>query len=812
RDLTQEELADRIGCSPWAIQKIEVGSRRPSRQMVELLAEYFAVPDEESAAFMQFARGHLPTWPASEAGASAPTTPAVPAHPGNLPVQVTSFVGRTVEVARLSDLLLGRHSRLITLTGPPGIGKTRLALHTASQVQDRFADGAYFVDLAPITDPSLVLPEIVRTLGLRETGDRPLLDILAEHLRDRQMLLVLDNFEQVMPAAGALAHLVQSAPGLALLVTSRELLRLRGEKDFPVPPLSLPDLQYAPPPDRATRYEAVRLFVDRAADARDKFELTAENAPAVFEICCRLDGLPLAIELAATRTRLFTPQALLARLQDRLKLLTGGARDLPARQQTLRTAIEWSYDLLDPPEQRLLRRLAVFQGGRTLEAIEAVCDTEDDLEIDVVEGVSSLVDKSLLVVREGVGGDLRYIMLETIQEYAREKLEESGEAEALRQQHAQYFLAFVERLTPYLLGSDQAAWLARIGDDYDNIRAALQWSLGVEDATIGLRIVIALHRFWNTRSDLHEGRAWIAAVLARQHTQTPENTLLRAKAMVMEGNLAYLQSDYATAESLYAQGLEVFREVGDRAAIADALDGLGEIATERGDYITAIVLLEEAIALSRELGDTRGVADMLIQFGWAAMRTGDYDTARLRLEESLGIHRRLGDTARVAMALAGLGEAAVRQGDFDRAAALLEESLAARRALGQKWGVATTLGTMAWSAMLKGDNRGAVDLLAESVIIRREIGDKGGVAWCLERLAEVAHSLSMPARAATLYGAAAALRATIGSVVDPADQAEHDLRVAAVREQMSEEEWRQRTGEGRAMTFEEAVEYALQGE
>jgi tetratricopeptide (TPR) repeat protein len=422
------------------------------------------------------------------------------------------------------------------------------------------------------------------------------------------------------------------------------------------------------------------------------------------------------------------------------------------------------------------------------------------------------VDKSLLAVREGAGGEPRYVMLETIYEYAHEKLDESGEAEALRRRHALYFLGFVEWLTADLFGSDQAAWLARIGDDYDNLRAALQWSLDSDDTAMGLRMVAALHRFWNMRSDLHEGRGWIAAVLARPQAQSPENTLLRARAMVSEADLAYLQSDYVAAQSLYEQGLAIFREAGDKAGMADALDGLGETATERGDYATASVLLEESLALSRELGDTRGVANMLIQLGWADMRTGDYATARARLEEALGLERQIGDTARVGLALSGLGEVAVRQGDFDRGASLLEESLAARRAMGNRWGAATVLGTMAWSAMLKGDHPRAVELLGESILIRREIGDKGGVAWCLEKLAEVAHALGTPTRAATLYGAAGALRESIGSVVDPADQAEHDLRTAAVRAQLDEAAWQRHIEKGRAMTFEQAVKYTVQGE
>src|SRR5215207_8989962 len=405
----------------------------------------------------------------------------------NLPAQPTPLVGRERELEEALALLRASHVRLLTFTGPGGTGKTRLGLQAAAELTDEFEDGVFFVALAAIADPTLVAPAITRTLGLAESGNQTAEELLEGYLRDRQVLLVLDNFEQVLESASLLDALLSAAPGLKVLATSRTALRLYGEHEFPVPPLSLPDIASLPPVEHLTRYEAVRLFVDRARAIRPDFSLTEENAPAVIEICSRLDGLPLAIELAAARIKLLPPQAMLSRLGNRLKLLTGGARNLPERQRTLRNAIAWSHEMLDEGEKTLFARLAVFSGGSTLEAIEAVCDAEGDLPVDALDGVSSLLDKSLLRQEEGLEGEPRFAMLETIREYAREELEESGDAEEVKRAHAEYFLALAEEADPELKGPGQLEWLQRLETEHDNMRAAFTWALRQEEVELGLQ-------------------------------------------------------------------------------------------------------------------------------------------------------------------------------------------------------------------------------------------------------------------------------------------------------------------------------------
>src|SRR5215207_6071760 len=405
----------------------------------------------------------------------------------NLPTQPTPLIGRERELEEVLSMLRSTHVRLLIFTGPGGTGKTRLGLQAAAELTDEFEDGVFFVALAAIRDPALVAPTITRTLGLTESSNQPPEEILKGYLRDRQTLLVLDNFEQILASAALLDALLSAAPGLKVLATSRTALRLYGEHEFAVPPLSLPDTGSLPPVEHLTRYEAVRLFLDRARAIRPDFSLTEENAPAVIEICSRLDGLPLAIELAAARIKLLPPQAMLSRLGNRLKLLTGGARNLPERQRTLRNAIAWSHEMLDEGEKTLFARLAVFSGGSTLEAIEAVCDAEGDLPVDALDGVSSLLDKSLLRQEEGLEGEPRFAMLETIREYAREELEESGDAEEVKRAHAEYFLALAEEADPELKGPGQLEWLQRLETEHDNMRAAFTWALRQEEVELGLQ-------------------------------------------------------------------------------------------------------------------------------------------------------------------------------------------------------------------------------------------------------------------------------------------------------------------------------------
>src|ERR671910_1697714 len=479
------------------------------------------------------------------------------AYRNNLPLQPTPLVGREKEVAEGCDLLGAEATRLLTLTGPGGIGKTRLALQAAADLLEEFPDGAFFAPLATLTDSELLLPAVAEALGVMETAEQPLGENLKDYLSERRLLLVLDNFEQVLGAAPAVTELVAGAPGLKVLATSRAPLGLYGEHEYAVPPLSVPDVKHLPDLKSLSQYEAVRLFIERAKAAKVDFEVTDESAPAVAEICVRLDGLPLAIELAAARIKMLPPKAMLQRLTSRLKLLTGGARDLPERQRTLRATIEWSFALLDEGEQVLFARLAVFSGGRTLEAIEAICDAEGDLPVEAFEGVSSLLDKSLLRQEEGPNGEPRFVMLETVHEFAREKLHGSGETEEIKRTHAEYFLTLVEEAYPELKGPDQLEWLERLEAEHDNMRAALTWALERKEVAVALRMGGALSWFWEVRGYHSEGRRWLEEVLAMDGRGSPE---VRAMALAGIGALAEEQGDLDRAQEGCEEGLELLAD------------------------------------------------------------------------------------------------------------------------------------------------------------------------------------------------------------------------------------------------------------
>src|SRR5918997_891894 len=497
------------------------------------------------------------------------TTPALPSefpplktlesHTNNLPLQATPLVGREREVEAVCGLLRSSETRLLTLLGPGGTGKTRVGLQVAAELADDFEDGVFFVPIAAITDPALVAPTIARTLGLSE-GAQPPEELLEGYLLDRQTLLLLDNLEQVIEAAPVVERLLSSAANLKILATSRIPLGLYGEYEFPVPPLSLPDPDSLPPLEHLTEYEAIRLFVERARAVRPDFSLTEESGPAVVEICERLDGLPLAIELAAARIKLLPPRVLLDRLGNRLKILTGGARNLPERQRTLRNAIEWSYRLLDEGEKMLFGRLGVFSSGATLEAMEAVCDAEGDLPTDVFEGASSLLNKSLVRQEEGAGGEPRFVMLETIHEFANVKLEGRGEAEAVRCAHAEYFLALAEEADPMLWGAEDAAWLDRLEQEHDNMRTALSWAIEHEEGELALRLGAALPWFWYMEGYYGEGRRWLEAALGKDWDAAAAEA--RARALEGVGWLASGQGDLDRAQAPTEEGLKLSTETG----------------------------------------------------------------------------------------------------------------------------------------------------------------------------------------------------------------------------------------------------------
>jgi predicted ATPase/class 3 adenylate cyclase len=550
--------------------------------------------------------------------------------PTNLPAQVTSFVGREREVEAVRRLL--GSARLVTLTGPGGTGKTRLSLRVAETVRDEFPGGTWFVELAPITDPALIPTTIAQALGLREDPGRPVLDVVKDRLRDQRTLLVLDNFEQIVAGAGVVGELLVAAPGLSVLTSSREVLHVRGEQEYPVPPLGLPDIRHLPPAEALSTYEAVALFIQRAIAVRPDFAVTNANAPAVAAICARLDGLPLAIELAAARVKLFAPEAILARLEKSLSLLTGGARDLPARQQTLRGAIDWSYNLLDEPERVLFRRLSVFAGGWTIETAQAICDPDWDIGLDVLDGLTSFVDKSLVRRDDQPDGEPRFRMLETIREYAAERLTQSPDAAVIARRHGEYFSDLVRQAEPELLGRDQAEWLDRLEAERDNVRAALHWAPDAGEVETALLMAGRLWRFWHLRAHLAEGREVLETLLARPDGMRP--TAGRASALTGLGGIVYWQGDFDYATRAYGDALAVFRRLDDPAGLADALYNAGFVAMIQHRLSDSRPMFEESIAIAEATGDRIGEIKVREGLAFTLYLDGAYADA-LKLEQGI---------------------------------------------------------------------------------------------------------------------------------------------------------------------------------
>src|ERR671921_2922073 len=725
----------------------------------------------------------------------------------NLPLQATPLIGREREVEAVCGLLRSSETRLLILLGPGGTGKTRVGLQVAAELADDFEDGVFFVPIASITDPTLVAPTIARILGLSE-GAQPPEQVLEGYLRDRQTLLLLDNLEQVIEAAPVVERLLSSAANLKILATSRIPLGLYGEYEFPVPPLSLPDPDSLPPLEHFTEYEAIRLFVERARAVRPAFVLTEENGPAVVEICERLDGLPLAIELAAARIKLLPPRVLLDRLGNRLKILTGGARNLPERQRTLRNAIEWSYGLLDEGEKMLFGRLGVFSSGATLEAMEAVCDAEGDLPTDVFEGASSFLNKSLVRQEEGAGGEPRFVMLETIHEFANVKLEGRGEAEAVRRAHAEYFLALAEEADPMLWGAEDAAWLDRLEQEHDNMRTALSWAIEHEEGELALRLGGALRWFRYMEGYYGEGRRWLEAALGKSGRASAD---ARVKALDGLGWLASSQGDLDRAQTAANEGLMLSTEAGlDKVVVADFQNVLGDVARHRGDYEQATELLEKSLALHRAVKDTRGVAWSLGDLANVSSDRGSYERARALYEEGLVLSRKLGGAELLGAFLISLGDEYLLEGDPERATELNEEAAELYRGRGRKGDLQVALNNLGWSALIKGDHLKAEALHEECLVLCRELGDRLIASESIEGFACAAGAGGAAERAARLFGAAEGLREAAGN--QQAARA-HSLRepyLAAARAQVHEATWSAAWEEGRSMEFEDAVVYALE--
>src|SRR5215216_6142073 len=748
---------------------------------------------------------------APELPSEFPPLRTLEAYRNNLPLQPTPLIGREKEVSEMCNLVRGDETRLLTLSGPGGTGKTRLALQAAADLLDDFPDGTYFVPLATVTEAEMLLPAVAEALGVRETAEQPLFESLKDYLYERRILLLLDNFEQVLRAAPAVAELLAGAPRMKVLATSRAPLGLYGEHEVPVPPLTLPDLKRPPSLERLTQYEAVGLFVERARAVKPDFKVTNESAPAVAEICVRLDGLPLAIELAAARIKMLPPKAMLPRLSSRLKLLTGGARDLPVRQRTLRGAIEWSHTLLGDGEKTLFARMAVFSGGRTLEAVEAVCDTRGDLPIGAFEGVSSLLDKSLLRQEEGPNGEPRFVMLETVHEFAREKLAQSAETEVIERTHAEYFLTLAEEANPELKGANQLQWLERLEAEHDNMRAALSWALERDEAELARRLGGALWRFWSVRGYCSEGRRWLEEALAMEGTVSPES---RAMALAGLGTLAFELGDLDRAQEACEEGLELLEHEARVASEAKLclLVFLGWVAVQREDYRQATDLFEESLALSREMGDTWWLAVSHLQLALVTDSLGDAEKATALYEESMDLFREQGDKNGLASCLNDLAMVVYSQGDLGRAAKLTEEAVALLRELRARGSVALVLCNLGWIALFQDDLSRAADLYRESLSLAWDVGLNPLVERTLEGFACVAGAKGETERATRLWGAAQALHETKNIPRDIDFLVEADARISAVRLGMAEEVWEEALRKGRAMTLDEVISYALEEE
>jgi predicted ATPase/class 3 adenylate cyclase len=736
-----------------------------------------------------------------------PALKTLEARPTNLPIQPTPLIGREQEVTEAVTLAGGEDIRLVTLTGAGGTGKTRLSLQVAAELVADFEDGVFFVDLASITDPHLFIPTVAQTLSVRERPGETLSETLKDHLRAKKLLLVFDNFEQLLDAGPAVSALLAGAPNLKALVTSRAPLHLSGEHEYSVPPLAVPDLNTFEPLAALAGYEAVQLFVERAQAVKPEFELTSENAPVVAEICARLDGLPLAIELGAARVRILSPQALLGRLSQRLALLTGGARDAPARQRTLRDTIEWSYGLLSASEQRLFARLSVFVGGRTIDAAEAVCDPAGDLGAAVFDGVASLVEKSLLRQEEGPAGEPRFLMLETIREYALDRLERCGEKELLRQRHAHYFVALAEDAEPEILGADQVLWLERLEAERDNFRAALGWLLGRGDTELALRLIGSLRRAWVARGYLSETRNWLEAAFEGKAAVSPH---VEAKALYGLGRVALVEGDYAEAIPFLERSTRLFRELGEAEGLVFSLADLSFIATVQGRPEDAQRFANESLAKAKAAGNETTIAAALHSLACTKLDAGEYGEARSLFEQSLALRRKLGDKRNIANSLGYLGSVALLEGDYDRATALLDESLALGRDLGNLLIVSAALANESLVALAAGHAGRAETLCTEGLALSHELGDKRTTVECLHALAGIAALQGEPLEAALLSGAAESVHAAIKAPPSPAERMVSERFLRMARAGVDEESFSDSWARGRRMSYDAAVAYALE--
>ena len=769
--LTQEELAQKAGLAARGISDLERGARnRPYPHTVRSLADGLELPEDERVALF----AAVP----KRGGGDYPAPAAVP-HQA-LPVSATPLVDRERDLEEVADLLRRPEVRLLTLTGTGGVGKTRLAIQVARDAADLFPYGVVFVALAPLNDSTLVIPTIARSLGLSETENQTPGETLRTYLRDKRLLLVLDNFEHLVEAAPELTELIESCPDLSVLVTSRATLRVRGEQEYSVPPLALPASTRSPAAEEVVRSPSGRLFVERARAAAPAFVLEEQNASSVASICWRVAGLPLALELAAARVRFLSPSSLLTRLDQTLS--AGWVRDLPERQRTMRATLDWSHDLLDEPDQELFRRLSVFSGGCTLEAAEAV-GAVGSVEIEeVLDLLGTLVEQSLVVAESSSRGyELRYGMLEPVRQYAREKLEESGEGEDILRRHAEFFLALSERAMSEFWGRQQDEWLERLERENDNLRAAIGWTLEAGEAETAARFGWALYSFWWVRGYHREGRRWIEATL-----ESPLLLTLRARALAVAAIMAYAQGDYTTAEERWEEAFRLSRSEEDILAEAMAWVGTGLIEMVRPNYEAAASSIEKALPLFDRCGQDSSLE------GYGYDPQGEAALARVILGTTL-----------------------LARGDVEGAERRFEEGLESARRRGNPLGIYVGLYNLAQLALVRGDPAHATRTLEEGIRLSRQTKDRANLAHFLDALAAIASSQGEAERCTLLLGAAEALLEEVGARVYNFYQPDPSLRERAVAEAhavLSEPAFEEARERGRAMTFEQAVKYALERE
>ena len=762
--LSQEELASRARLTAKAISMLERGERkRPYPYTVRSLADALGLSEGERAVLT----AAVPT----QSGDAPVPVEAAATYPFTLPTPLTPLLGREREVEEIAGLL-GRTAavRLLTLTGPGGIGKTRLGIEAARKAGGYFPDGVAFVALAPLGDAALVIPTVSQVLGLREVASVRPLEVLCQYLREKRFLLVLDNFEHVSEVAPEVVDLLGSCPNLSVLATSRAPLRVRGEREYSVSPLAVPNPTRTPEAKEVAETPAAKLFIERAEDASSPFELTQANTVAVATICWRLDGLPLALELAAAQTRFLGPTALLSRLDQALQ--AGGARDLPERQRTMQATLDWSHELLHEPEKELFRRLSVFSGGWTLEAAESVGAGGDISKEEMLGLLGSLVEQSLVVAETSPEGGMRYRMLEPVRQYALERLRQSGEEDEVRRRHAGYYLALAEEAEPRIKGRDQVEWLDRLEAENDNLRAAIGRSLEADDAPTATRFGCALGMYWVMRTRHGEGRMLVEQMLVQGGDELPAP--LRTKAL------------WALAVCVYGSG----------------------------DNERMMAVAEEGVALSRRAGDRHGEAYTLGVLGYAALQLGDLDRAERVLEESLEMVREQGDAWRAAHTMNHLTVVALNRGEHQRAAGYAEESLALTRQTGDRYAANVALSLLAQMAWASGGHERAAEHWREALRLSYELANKANSASSIQSLATVAGARGEVRRAVRLLGAAEALLEAAGLVLYAyttyTSNEPHQRAASAARELLGDQAWRAAHDEGRAMGFDQAVAYALE--